>query len=340
MPDGDRIMAKLTGKLGAWELPHVHMWKDRTRAIGSDRRPLIQPKSRIATIGSCFAAELADAMSRLGLDGAMHPAGLFYTSRSIRQEMERIFGEGAPPDLEMWRTTKGFVHPLRDYHRSFLTADEARAWNAGIERDARALFSGCDILVVTLGLIEAWHDPKTRLHYPQIPHPELFPSLGAEFHRLTVQEILEDLEAIRRLLRANTHAEIIVTVSPVPLHSTMTALDVRVANTESKSRIRAAVSEFVERNPDIHYFHSYEIVTTAERQSDFMMEDGRHVERRGVEYILADFMRMFAADGVRVPEVDASWLLGPTQTAERVPPRTRSFAERVVGRIQRLTMGR
>ena len=89
-------------------------------------------------------------------------------------------------------------------------------------------------------------------------------------------------------------AAMVLTTSPVPLHSTFTALDVRVANIESKSRIRAAMSEFVDRHPDVRYFHSYEMVVTAERQSDYYREDGRHVHRHAVRYIVAEFLRLFA----------------------------------------------
>jgi hypothetical protein len=84
-------MAVLSGKWGQWTLPHVHMWKDRKARLISAPAELIRPDSKIATIGSCFAAELASAITRLNLDGAMHPAGLLYNTKSIRQEFERIF---------------------------------------------------------------------------------------------------------------------------------------------------------------------------------------------------------------------------------------------------------
>ena len=37
------------------------------------------------------------------------------------------------------------------------------------------------------------------------------------------------------------------------------------------------------------------MVVTAERQSDYFREDGRHVERRAVRYIVSEFLRLFAA---------------------------------------------
>ena len=106
-----------------------------------------------------------------------------------------------------------------------------------------------------------------------------------------------------------------LTTSPVPLHATFTDLDVRVANTESKSRIRAAVSEFVDRHPDVHYFHSYEMVVTAERQSDYYRDDGRHVHRHAVRYIVSEFLRLFADPVLHLADVDGSWLTPIEQDA-------------------------
>lgn len=317
-------MAKLTGKLGEWDLPHVHMWKDRRAQIQWTPTPLIGPETRMATIGSCFAAEIAAAMTRFKLNGAMHPGGLFYTTRSIRQEIERIFG-GWPQykDEPYWKVQDGYVHPFKNYSKSFADPDGLRAWSDGVDADADRLFRSADLLVITLGLIEAWMNPVTGSVYRQIPHPEPFPSLGARFYRLTVMDMIEDLARIRDVVRQNTNAQIIVTVSPVPLQATLMPLDVRVANMESKSRIRAAVSEIVDRYPDVHYFHSFELVSTAERFSDFMREDGRHVRPQAVDYILDQFLQMFGRAGIHRPPLDASWITGPGKTKQRPVKRTR-----------------
>ena len=214
--------------------------------------------------------------------------------------------------------------------------ESLREWTAGLRRSAAELFLTADVIVITLGLIECWMRSDTGTAYRYLPHQDVFDSVEPAFHRLTVAEMLDDLSAIRDAIRRKTGAEIILTVSPVPLHATFTSFDVRVANTESKSRIRAAVSEFVAQNPDVHYFHSYEIISTAERQSDFMLEDGRHVSRRGVDYILAEFMRMFAAEGAIVPDVDSSWITPPAKTAtsgQRGPlTRVLALAHRMIQR--------
>ena len=195
------------------------------------------------------------------------------------------------------------------------------------------LFKKAGVVVVTLGLIETWRSRTTGNVYRQIPHPAVFKDLGAEFHRLTVAEMLEDLERIRHVIRDVLGAEMVVTTSPVPLHATFTGLDVRVANSESKSRIRAAVSEFIDRRPDVHYFHSYEMVVTAERQSDYYREDGRHVHRHAVRYIISEFLRLFADPALHLPDVDATWQTPITQTA--AAPTPDALPRRIARRVRR-----
>jgi hypothetical protein len=201
--------------------------------------------------------------------------------------------------------------------------------------------------VVTLGLIETWRSAVTGNTFRQIPHPAAFPSLGARFHRLTVAEMLEDLERIRTVVRDRLGAELVITTSPVPLHTTFTPLDVRIANTESKSRIRAATSEFLDRHPDVHYFHSYEMVVTAERQGDYFRDDGRHVHRHAVRYIVSEFLRLFADPSLHLADVDSSWLTPidktaaiPTREPKAKPPRPpRPLWRRVASRAKRTALG-
>lgn len=338
-------MVTLKSRLGDWDLPNVHAWSERALLIRAPASLLITPTTKVATIGSCFASELAATMGKVGIVGGMHPGGLYYSTATIRQELERIAGGWtARADEPVWSVPGGVVDPFRDYgtthpDEATLLADRAAADDA-----ADRLFEGAGVVVATLGLIETFRNPATGNTYRQIPHPAVFPTLGADFHRLTVAEMLDDLERIRTVVRDHLHATLILTTSPVPLHTTFTALDVRVANVESKSRIRAAVSEFIERHPDVHYFHSYEMVVTAERQSDFFREDGRHVHRHAVRYIVAEFVRLFGDPTLAITDVDASWLtpiektaptVGPQPRTIRPPARPASLPRRVARRLRR-----
>ncbi len=338
-------MPTLHSRLGSWDLDHVHAWSDRALVMRAPEQVIVRPETRVATIGSCFAAELAEMMDEVGVHGGMHPSGLFYSTATIRQELERLAGGWPERSAEPgWKVGDGWVDPFRDYDTVY--ADEAALAAARTAADAAAagLFERPGVVVVTLGLIETWRSPTTGNTFRQIPHPAAFAAIQPEFHRLTVDEMLADLERIRIVVRDRLGAELVVTTSPVPLHTTFTPLDVRVANTESKSRIRAAVSELVDRHPDVHYFHSYEMVVTAEKQSDYFRDDGRHVHRPAVRYIISEFLRLFADPALRLAGVDGSFLTTIDKTApipsraSRAGPRAPLW-RRAVRRARRMMRG-
>lgn len=309
-------MPILHSRLGSWELKHVQAWADRTLVIRGETVTLVTPQTRVATIGSCFAAELAEMLDEVGISGGMHPGGLFYSTATIRQELERLAGGWPERSAEPpWAVGEDWVDPFRDYDTVY--GDEASLHAARLAADDAAgeLFRGAGVVVVTLGLIETWRNPRTGNTFRQIPHPAAFEAIAPEFHRLTVDEMLADLTRIRTVVRDRLNAELVITTSPVPLHTTFTPLDVRVANMESKSRIRAAVSELIDRYPDVRYFHSYEMVVTAERQSDYFRDDGRHVHRHAVRYIVAEFLRLFADPSLHLADVDSAWLTPIDKTA-------------------------
>jgi hypothetical protein len=339
-------MPTLKSRLGNWDLPYVHAWSERQVVIRSEARPLITATTRVATIGSCFADELAKMMATVGILGGMHPGGLFYSTSTVRQEMERLAGGWTGRASEpAWHVGDGLVDPFRDYDTIY--PDEAALLTARAAADAKAetLFRGADVVVVTLGLIETWRSPVTGNTFRQIPHPVAFPGLKPEFHRLTVAEMLEDLERIRRVITQTLGAKMVITTSPVPLHTTFTAGDVRVANIESKSRIRAATSEFTDRHPDVTYFHSYEMVVTAERQGDYFRDDGRHIHRHAVRYIVSEFLRLFGEPGLQLSDVDTTWLTPIEKTAAiptpyvRAPKPPASFPRRVARGLRRRVKG-
>ena len=130
-------MPTLKSRLGDWELDHLHVWSDREERIRAESVRLIDGSTKVATIGSCFAQELAKVMGTVDISGGMHPGGLFYSTATIRQELERIAGgwpeRAADPP---WRIEDGFVDPFRDYDTRY--PDEAALLAARAEADALA----------------------------------------------------------------------------------------------------------------------------------------------------------------------------------------------------------
>lgn len=315
-------MAKLTGKLGTWELPHLHMWEEREVLPRFEPSALVDRKTKIATIGSCFASELVRALKARDFSIGMHAGGLFYNTGSIRQEIERTFGGGWPErnDEPLWRLKDGsFVDPFNSYVKSYPQENALRDARAAIDREADALFKNADLIIMTLGLTETWYSRRTGNVFRQLPHADVYSDAMTEFRGMGFQENFDNLERSFKAIRASTKAQVLITVSPVPLHATFTEHDVRVANMISKSTLRTVAYEFCRAHAgQVHYFHSYEIVACADRQQDVMREDGRHVNERGVALIMNEFLRMYGTPEVRPDPSDTSWLTPRKSLGEKV----------------------
>jgi tetratricopeptide (TPR) repeat protein len=77
----------------------------------------------------------------------------------------------------------------------------------------------------------------------------------------------------------------ILSVSPVPFKATYSGQDAIVANTYSKSVLRAAAEEFVEAHDNVDYFPSFEMVTLSDRKAAYC-DDNIHVQPAMVNRIM------------------------------------------------------
>ncbi|HCX28186.1 MAG TPA: hypothetical protein DHU55_00180, partial [Blastocatellia bacterium] len=102
---------------------------------------------------------------------------------------------------------------------------------------------------------------------------------------------LANLESVHRLVSQFGHPDVqfIVTVSPVPLMATFSTEDVVIANTYSKSLLRAAAQEWAAAHKNVHYFPSYEIVMNSDRATAWE-EDLRHAQGKVVDHIMRIFL--------------------------------------------------
>jgi hypothetical protein len=166
----------------------------------------------------------------------------------------------------------------------------------------------CRVVIVTLGLVEVWRDKIANVFINTAPIP---PALHRhsdryEFHITNFTENLSNLEHIHTLLSRFGHpdVQVVVTVSPVPLEATFSSEDVVIANTYSKSILRAAAQEWAATHKNVHYFPSYEIVQNSERKVTWE-EDLRHVKGEVVYHIMNLFLRHYFA-GPPATELSAS----------------------------------
>jgi hypothetical protein len=273
----------------------------------------LQPGAKVVTMGSCFARNIEEYFEAEGFDvplmGYSGPIEEFgqggriqgilnkYTLASIAIEIEWLAKVKAEGGVVTWDNVNHMLMELGpdrliDMQLSTTVAvSRARA----IERrqqiyDIHVQIFDCDLAVLTPGLTETWFDTKTGCYIQRVPGPrqaKLDPD-RFKFGVMDFFECYEMLERTIRILKENGTRQIALTVSPVPLHRTMTEQDVLIANTYSKSTLRAVVGVICERHDNVFYVPSYERVVLSKDESVWR-PDLRHVADEFVGTIASSF---------------------------------------------------
>lgn len=314
-------------------------WEDIFEAnIFAKHSRFITKDTPIISAGSCFAANISKQlqhwgynylveMGRSGIGGkkgefTTDPAacGNIYNAASMRQMIERAFGEWQPEKILVSRSPS-FVDPFRalvDYDSMSGYFQKWEEHNAALRR----AFQKAKVFILTLGMTEAWSFADTGLVTSTAPRrcdPTLFRHLS-----LSVEDNVRELVRISDLLRQyNPMLKVITTVSPVPLNATFHRdQHVVVANGASKAKLRVALDEICRLRPEqFIYFPSYEIVTSATRNPWEI--DMRHVSDEAVRRVMQQFRRMYFIDQ---SELD---ILASTPIGERISQR-RNYPVRVL----------
>ncbi len=242
--------------------------------------PLHRPKFAAAfsggrtvfTIGSCFARNIEEALE--GRDVVLptrdfrvpaeewpyRPNGLLneFTPGTIAQRIRFALEDRAFSDAtlvangELWAD----LLVIGGADVSHARALERRAEMAAVY----TRLASADLVIITLGYVEAWFDTLSGLFLNRMPPQRVAEREPGRFvlKRLDVEESMALLQPALFAL-ADRGIRVILTVSPVPLSVTFTAMDCVTANEFSKAVLRVCADR-LSRHPNIDYFPSYEIV--------------------------------------------------------------------------------
>lgn len=277
-------------------------WRDRNTLFRSVEIPETFITGRLFGIGSCFAENVVRTLTDRGKEARLAEGGLFYTPgtiahylQSLGSENHKLFviGDGNKcyaPELDS--RTEGSEAALRQAYNERVAAD-------------LAFIGQADNIAVTLGLNEqvVFSEGDSELLCRQLPPAWVLKKFDEQLSlRIwSVAETKRSLTSIRSSVRRlNPRANLLVTVSPVPLHATFAQRDVRIANMRSKSTLYAALHEFIDDNRDVHYFPSFEHAQVLGAQPGFWEDDARHVTKQGVDTLMTYLANYAGEDGVIV----------------------------------------
>jgi len=269
------------------------------------------PDDTFFAMGSCFARNVEERLELAGarvlsrkmdvtdLGGTTGRAlGLFnkYTPFSILQELQFAAGERDFPETAyLPASTDQFYDAQLRVNSGNASLEVLQARRKEINSAFAQAFQA-DVLILTLGLIEAWFDTENGLYLNEMPAPRLVMKEPDrfEFRILTVDDCRNALREIHALLGRHSKPgqKVVITVSPVALARTFSEHDIIIANMTSKSTLRVAAMEFASANEGIDYYPSYEAVLHSAPALAWQ-DDRLHASDFIVGRIIGTFLRRY-----------------------------------------------
>jgi len=283
----------------------------------------LSPDDRIFCIGSCFARNIEEHLTYRGIkvlsqglviprrEFGGRPGGILnkFTTFSMLQELEWMFN---PPAIDASLFSQDVNDQWLDLQLSSgakpVTLERAMERRSYLLEEYFTRVKQADVVIMTLGLIETWRDLQTGV-YLNVPPPAGNVLRNGDRYVLEITDYNQNvaaLAAIRtRLLELNPDLRIIATVSPIPLGISFSGLDPVIANSLSKSVLRASVQTILD-HPNVDYFPSFEMVTAGAREEAFA-DDCRHAKDSTVAKVIDFFLNTYTA-GLENPEPEFSEL--------------------------------
>nr|WP_222533404.1 GSCFA domain-containing protein [Azospirillum sp. 412522] len=257
--------------------------------LDSDFPRVLRMDSRVTTLGSCFAANIAIRLGKLGIEAQNLGGG------------ERINSTYANRALLEWA-----IDDISDVFSPDVFSNLENRYKKN-PADIRHMIANTDIVIFTLGVAPCFFSKEDGRFTLSEPEANTFHMLNhADFRTTTVEENIQNIERICDIIWDMKHTiNIVFSVSPVPMKASFEYSSAIVADCISKSTLRVAVDQVIKRRDrkPIHYWPAFEAVRWAGvyRSGSFGAEDGttHHVSEDTVRAITSGFVHAFGDDAVR-----------------------------------------
>ncbi len=253
----------------------------------SPRVENIQLKSRIVSMGSCFADSIGQQMADHKFDVLANPFGMIYNPISLAQLLADDVDEQAVLEHQG-------VHFHWQAHGevSALNARELQTILTVRRQQLQERLTDADWLIITLGSAFAYRLKSTGrivANCHKVPQSEFTKEL------LSAEEMIVTLsQAVKKLEANNSRLGVIITVSPV-----RHIRDGLVENNHSKARLIEVAHALCEQAENVQYFPAYEILLDELRDYRFYANDRVHPSQEAVEYIWNRFSETYFDDSTR-----------------------------------------
>lgn len=249
----------------------------------------IDYNSKIISLGSCFADNMAEKLSLYGFDIHSNIFGVIFNIVSIENLVEKACNDVnfQEKDLflynELWNCFQ--VHSKCSGGDKKVVLQELNHRLKYLREEIQKATH----VIITLGTSWVYRDNDSQTivaNCYKVPQEKFTKQL------LSIEQTKHSLEQIHRLVtNINENCKFILTISPV-----RHLKDGFVENNRSKSIIVEAIHSFLKARNDCHYFPSYEIVMDELRDYRFYNQDMVHPSQVAIEYIFEKFKDSWIAE--------------------------------------------
>lgn len=240
----------------------------------------ININDHVLTVGSCFADEIGNKLSKNKVKNLTNPFGTIYNPHTI---FNLLKGEIA---TEKIIENQGVFYHW-DMHGSIssLTKNKISQYSNNQIVKTSNFLTKSQWIIITLGTASVY----TLQDGSIVANCHKMPASTFRKRLLSQQEILDQFSALHsHLLAINPTLRIIFTVSPV-----RHIKDGLVENNRSKSILIDAVHTICDTYKNISYFPAYEILIDELRDYRFYAEDMIHPSTQAIDYIWNSFSKAY-----------------------------------------------
>ncbi len=242
---------------------------------------LINYQSKIFSLGSCFAENIASKFDYYKFDNQCNPFGIIFNTVALEKIVARIVDLNYFSELDIFENNG--LWQCFEVHSNMSNSDRfeyLQHLNSILLASHEYLKTATD-LILTLGTSWAYELNETKqtvANCHKIAQSEFTKILlSAEQNTVALRKIIYDVQKI------NSSIKVILTISPV-----RHLKDGFFENNVSKSTLFAAIFNL---NPsdNTSYFPSYEIVMDELRDYRFYQSDFLHPSQMAIDYIWSKF---------------------------------------------------
>ena len=250
----------------------------------------IDYNSKIVSLGSCFAVNMAEKFEYYKFQNSVNPFGIIFNPVSIEKLIYRIVNQ-------VFFTEKDIFFHNERWHCFEVHSDLSNAnkeeflenLNVILKRSLIQLFQASHV-IITFGTSWVYRNFESKAI---VANCHKLPQNQFQKEILSVETIGNSIKnTIDLIQKINPDCNFIFTVSPV-----RHLKDGFVENQRSKSHLITAIHDTIKPQlPAINYFPSYEIMMDELRDYRFYAEDMLHPSAVAIDYIWSKFKESTIAE--------------------------------------------